>query len=540
MKSVFIIGGYGGFGARLSRRLSKAGWQVLVAGRRLEAAIAFCADIENGLPMRADRTKDLGPLLREHKPDLVIDAAGPFQGNNYRVPLACIGAGVHYLDLADARIFVANISNLDEQAKAAGVCVISGASSVPALSGAVVADLAKSFTRVTAINMAISASNRATAGPSVAASIMSYVGKPLQIWNGGKWSTKTGWHMLRREHFEVEGRKGFHRLTALSDVPDHSILPRALPDRPATSFRAGPEFSFQVLSIWALSWLVRWGVIPSLAALSGWLRFLQAPTNKLGSDRSGMVVEVKGFDGAVGQVARWTLIAENGDGREIPTLAAALLAQKIVAGEMEPGAHAANNLLTLADFKPQFDRLAIYSGRTQMPYTPLYARVLGPKFADLPPAVRDLHTLVGNSGAAGEALVTRGPSFFAGVISAIVGFPRAGTHPLHVSFDEHEGVEHWTREFGATKFSSHLRQDGTYLIERFGPLAFRLLVKGSSEGLTMAVQSWKAFGIPLPRWLGPTTQAREWQNGDVFCFDVAINLPLIGNVVRYQGRLLPL
>jgi hypothetical protein len=53
------------------------------------------------------------------------------------------------------------------------------------------------------------------------------------------------------------------------------------------------------------------------------------------------------------------------------------------------------------------------------------------------------------------------------------------------------------------------------------------------------MHSWTAFGIPMPRWLGPTTQAREWQDGDAFCFDVAINLPLIGNVVRYQGQLLP-
>lgn len=537
MTLVLIIGGYGGFGARLSRRLSKAGWRVLVAGRRLDAARTFCADLQGCDPLRADRTQNLGPLLREYRPDLVIDAAGPFQGSEYHVPSACIAAGVHYLDLADARAFVAEISNLDQKAKEAGVCVISGASSVPALSGAVVADLARSFTRLTAINMAIGASNRATAGPSVAASIMSYVGKPLKVWNGGKWSTRTGWHMLRREHFEIEGHKSFDRLTALSDVPDHTLLPLVLPDRPATSFRAGPEFEFQVLGIWALSWLVKWRVIPSLSSLSGWLRYLQAPTNTLGSDRSGMVVEVKGFDGQIGKVARWTLIAEDGDGPEIPTLAAVTLAQMIAAGEVEPGARDASNLLALSSFQPQFNDLAIFTGRTDRPYTPLYARVLGPKFDGLPKVVRELHNLVGNGGATGEALVTRGPSIFASIVSALMGFPRAGNHPLHVSFDEHEGVEHWTREFGISKFSSHLSQDGDFMIERFGPLAFRLSLDSNTEGLTMAVHSWTAFGIPMPRWLGPTTLAREWQDGDVFCFDVAINLPLIGNIVRYQGRL---
>jgi NAD(P)-dependent dehydrogenase (short-subunit alcohol dehydrogenase family) len=538
MKSVLIIGGYGGFGARLSRRLAAAGWQVLVAGRRLAAAAAFCTEVQGCAPLIADRNQDLGPLLRAHKPDLLIDAAGPFQGNDYALPLACIAAGVHYLDLADARAFVAEIGSLDGAARAAGVCVISGASSVPALSGAVITDLAKDFTRLTAINTTISASNRATAGPSVAASIMSYVGKPLQIWRGGRWSTQTGWHLLRRERFDIAGRQSLNRLTALSDVPDHSIFPTNLTDQPATTFRAGPEFGFQVLGIWALSWLVRWRIIPSLSALSGWLRYLQAPTNKLGSDRSGMVVEVKGFNATGAKVARWTLIAEDGDGPEIPTLAAVLLADMIVDGQVAIGARDASTLLTLSQFQPQFDGLAIYTSRDETPYTPLFARVLGAQFDGLPKAVRDLHTLIGNGGAKGEALVTRGSSVLAGLVSAIMGFPRAGTHPVHVTFDEHKGVEHWTRDFGGSIFSSHLSQNGGRMIERFGPLAFRLAITGEHEGLSMAVQGWTAFGIPMPRWLGPSTQAREWQDGDVFCFDVAINLPVIGMIVRYQGRML--
>jgi uncharacterized membrane protein len=45
--------------------------------------------------------------------------------------------------LADGRQFVAGISSLDALAAAAGLTVISGASSVPALSSAVIADLAR-------------------------------------------------------------------------------------------------------------------------------------------------------------------------------------------------------------------------------------------------------------------------------------------------------------------------------------------------------------------------------------------------------------
>ena len=71
--------------------------------------------------------------------------------------------------------------------------VISGASSVPALSGAVVRHLAGDITQVDAVEMVISASNRAAAGPAVAASILSQVGQPMPMWQGKRWIRRFGW-----------------------------------------------------------------------------------------------------------------------------------------------------------------------------------------------------------------------------------------------------------------------------------------------------------------------------------------------------------
>lgn len=539
MKTVLIIGGYGGFGARLSRRLSKAAWRVVVAGRRLDAAKAFSATVPNCEPVVADRNDDLSPLLNALRPDLVIDAAGPFQGGNYAVPLACIDAKISYLDLADARDFVCGIGALDSAAKSAGVSIVSGASSVPALSGAVVRSLVEGLTKVKAIEMAISASNRATAGPAVSASILSYAGKPVKLWRGGRWHPATGWHMLTRAVFEVEGCKSLNRLTALAEVPDHTILPDMLPDHPSVTFRAGPEFSFQVLGIWALSFLVKWGWIRSLSPLANWLRYLQMPTNALGSDCSAMFVEVKGFEGDRGVVRRWTLIAQNGDGPEIPTLACVILAGMTAAGELAIGARDASTVVSLDQFAPQFESLSIHSQTTQRPYTPLYQRIMGDSFAGLPRSVASLHRIIGNGGANGESIVKRGTSWIAGLICNIMAFPQTGKSSLHVGFEEHNGIERWTRDFGGCKFSSCLSQSGDKLIERFGPLAFRFDLASGDYGLEMVMLGWSALGIPLPLWFAPKSQAREWQDGDDFCFDVHIDLPFIGHLVHYQGRLRP-
>ncbi len=304
MKTVLVLGGYGGFGKRLSVRLARDGWQVLVAGRNGDKAEAVAATLANARALVADRNGDLSPVLQQHRPDLLIDAAGPFQDSGYAVVEACIAHGVHYIDLADARAFVCGIGALNKAAIRAGVTVISGGSSVPALSGAVVRRLADDMETVRSVETSLSASNRATAGASVSAAILSYLGKPVRIWRGRQWRQETGLQSIRRERYAIAGHDPLSRLVALADVPEHEILPAELPGQPATTFRAGPEFGFQLIALWLLSWPVRWGWLRSAVPLARWLLPLQRLTSGLGSDRSAMAVEVKGLHRGAPQVRR--------------------------------------------------------------------------------------------------------------------------------------------------------------------------------------------------------------------------------------------
>lgn len=532
-----VLGGYGGFGARLSRRLATEGWTVLVAGRNGDKAQALARSLPGASGLVADRNGDLDRLLAEQRPFLVIDAAGPFQGSGYHVAEACIRAGVHYIDLADARDFVLGIGALDEAARKAGIVAVCGASSVPALSGAVLRRLAAGLDEVRSVSMALSASSKASAGASVASAILSYVGKPVKLWRGRRWQARTGWQMIKREHYAITGSAPIRRLVALSDVPDHQIVPEALPGRPATTFRAGPEFAFQLVCIWLLGWFVRWGWLTSATRLAPFLLPLQALTSKFGTDRSAMAIDLKGVAQGSAVARRWTLIAEAGDGPDIPTLAAPLIARAILDGRLAPGAQSSEALLQLEDFQPAFDGLAIRHEVTERHYGPLYRRVLGADFERMPAPVRALHGIIGDGGAAGRAIATRGSSPFARLACALAGFPPAGEHALHVDFEEEDGVERWTRDFAGRRFSSELSQSGDLLVERFGPLRFAFALEADETGLRMLMRHWSLFGLRLPLWLAPTSEAREWAEGDDFCFDVAIRLPWFGAVVHYRGWL---
>jgi predicted dinucleotide-binding enzyme len=537
VKHILVLGGYGGFGARLSRRLVDAGYGVIVAGRNLDTAQQFCTSLNNAEPLKADRNGDMASILEAYRPDLVIDAAGPFQNSSYALPYACIDAQIPYIDLADARDFVLDIVSLNTKAEKADVAVISGASSVPALSGAVIRRLIDGLDNVRTIDIAISASNRATAGASVSSAILSYVGKPVRLWRTGRWTKQWGWQSLRQQSIDVGHGKHLSRLVALADVPDHDIFPKTVKGGPAVTFRAGPEFALQTMVLWLCSWPIRWGLFNSLSPVANWLRHLQGLTAKLGSDRSAMVVAVKGFDKEKAIERQWTLIAENGDGPEIPTMAAALIAQMILKGRIKSGARDASDILMLDLFEPLFARLAIKLNSTEKEYIPLSKRVMGDKFDLLPEAVRSMHLICGDGSAQGSATVVRSKNPLAQLICMMMRFPKTGQHNLHVGFEERDGIEHWTRDFGGTRFTSHLSEANGYLVERFGPLRFYFDLPFNAEKLSMLMRKWSIFHIALPIFLAPRSDAHEWQDGDDFCFDVPIALPLIGMIVHYSGRL---
>lgn len=254
-----------------------------------------------------------------------------------------------------------------------------------------------------------------------------------------------------------------------------------------------------------------------------------------------MVVRVFGVAAGRRVERRWTLIAEQGDGPEIPTLAAAILAERILAGAGRSGAIDAGDALTPADFAPSLARLAVRQETREIALPdPLYRRVMAGDFDRLSPVLRTMHSVLRDGGASGHATVVRGRGAVARLVAAVVGFPPSGEHALHVAFSERDGEETWTRDFGGRRFRSRLSQRAGELVERFGPLRFRFALAEEAGTLRMIMRGWSCLGMPLPLALAPRSEAteREDEHGR-FSFDVPIGLPLAGLVVHYRGWLTP-
>ena len=189
---VLILGGYGTFGGRLARLLAdEARLTLVIAGRSPSQAEAFCAAVPTQaimVPAMFDRDGDADAQLAALAPDVVVDASGPFQtyGDPYRLVRAAIARGICYLDLADGSDFVSGIAQFDAEAKARGVFVISGVSSFPVLTAAVVRRLARGMTRVGSISGGIAPSPYAGVGLNVIRAIAGYSGKPVTLVRDGR------------------------------------------------------------------------------------------------------------------------------------------------------------------------------------------------------------------------------------------------------------------------------------------------------------------------------------------------------------------
>jgi len=552
--TVLIVGGYGIFGGRIVELLeNEPRLTLIVAGRSLGRATAFCAKRARAkarlVPAAFDREGDLMQQLAARRPDVLVDASGPFQsygGGQYRVIEACLAQGVHYLDLADGAAFVEGVLAFDADARAAGVYVLSGVSSFPVLTAAVTRRLSEDMARVDLIRGGIAPSPYAGVGENVIRAIAGYAGQPSTVRRDGRSAIGHPFTEQMRLTVAPPGRVPLRNtLFSLVDVPDLRALALLWPDAKTIWMGAGPVPELLHRGLIALSWVVRWRLLPSLLPVARAIHFVSNHVT-WGEHRGGMFVEVEGVDAANVPAKRsWHLLAEGDDGPLIPSMAVEAVIRKALDGRPPaPGARAAVRDIELEDYEKLFEGRTLYTGiRDDLEEgVTLYRRLLGACWDTLPPEIRAMHD--GVTLAEGCARVERGKGLLSRLTALLLGFPEAGNDvPLTVRFDPSPEGETWTRSFAGKAFSSEqfAGRGGSerLLCERFGPLTFAMALVVDGTRMRLVLRRWTAFGVPMPMWFCPRSDSYETVEDGRFRFHVEISHKLTGPIVRYRGWLAP-
>lgn len=522
---VLVIGGSGAFGARLCDLLARDGVDVTIASRSKPDARALA-----GFAHRVfDRN---GPCLGFEAFDVIVDAAGPFHAygdDPYRVAKAALAAGAHYFDLSDNADFCQGISVLDGAAQAAGLCVYSGMSSVPAVSSTAVTALCDGATPLM-IQSAILPGNKAPRGRSVVESILAQTGRAYIEKQGGQDIEVRSWSDPRSYDLGGYCRQGWR-----IEVPDQRLFPDHF-NCPTVTFRAGLEL-----------WLMRYGLagFSFIRSRLGfevrqWMVSVMMLGAKalapFGSDRGGMIVQVILPQGTGFIQKTWLMRAENGDGPYTPAIAVRAACRDM--SGLPVGAGPALSLISLTKIEECFSDLAIETEVRTAQHVPIFRQVLGEDLDRLPMAVRSTHDAVTPRIFKGLASVDRGTGLLARIAALFFGLPptQADTTVMVSKTPTADG-EIWQRSFGRNTFRSFLKPTSRGMSERFGVLTFDLDLQVQADSLHFPVKGGRIGFIPIPRFLLPISIASETVVDGVFHFDVLLKAPTGAVLVHYKGWL---
>ena len=550
-KRIVLVGASGVFGQRLAAMIARWPDVVLVlAARNLAPLEALAAELAKTRPAAKIEVAPLDRLdpqgLAGLGPWAVVDAAGPFQGQDHAFPRAVLKARAHYIDLADARDFVGGFETaLDAESRAARRWAITGASSTPALSHAALDAMTTGWTRIDRVEAAISPGARAPRGLSVIRAILAWAGGPVRVFSQGHWTVHPGWSDLRRIPFPGLGR----RWTSLAETPDLDLLPARFHVRRDAIFRAGLELPVLHLGLWALSLLRRARLAPTLEPLAVVLGEMAGVVAPLGSDRGGMVVSAEGLDArGAPRLARWSLCAEAGSGPHTPAAPAAASLRALLDGKLgDPRATPCVGLVELDAILHELRGLPIRTRlETQSPETPgLFPRLLGEPWRALSPTVQRAHAGVETVTLTGQAR-GRGAPGLPALVRRLQGLPPAGVHATTVTITPTRDGERWTRWFGDRTFSSVIapaKDDPWTFEETLAPLTFRFTAAPYPGGFSWIFEGWRLGPIPLPRAWAPRVRARTFARADsngepVYRFRVLVAHPWLGVIFGYAGRLM--
>ncbi|MBV4546317.1 saccharopine dehydrogenase family protein [Pseudomonas triticicola] len=338
---VMVVGGYGNFGSIVCRHLAQMSEiELLLSGRDARKLQRKVAELQaqSGRACEGWCGDAMGAgfqaALRELNIQLVVHTGGPFQGQSYAVAESYIGAGVNYCDLADCRTFVNGIAVLDARAREAGVALLSGCSSVPTLSSAIIDQQRSRFARIDSIEHGISSSAKMP-GLSTVEGVLAYAGKPIKQLKNGQVHEVLGWLDLTLRTMPQLGT----RVLANVDVPDMDIFARRYGAQ-TLRFKAGAGLKLGGVANALLAQALRFGLVRDHVRWAARLHRLGTRFERFGDGKSAMYIDVQGI-GVDDQPLSMTvqLTALNDKGPEIPSCAAVALASKMARGYApQPGA----------------------------------------------------------------------------------------------------------------------------------------------------------------------------------------------------------
>jgi saccharopine dehydrogenase-like NADP-dependent oxidoreductase len=280
----------------------------------------------------------------------VVNALGPFQTRDHlAIAARCAALGVHYIDPADNREYMAEFMRLGREAREHGALLVTGAGAAPAVTGALTGLLLSDhFTRINEIHIFVTPGMGDQRELAIARSILAHSG-PLRVKQGGRWREQHWWEQPLTVRFPdpIGRRRGY-----LCDLPELELFTKHFEARTVTT-RAGfaPGMLNRILS--GLASMRRNGKANGLSRTATALVRVAARMTSAHANTAAVRVAVQGLRRGVEEEHVVCLVGRDGAG---PAIAAApilaLLHKWLDHGVRDDGAVTCVGLLKFEDLKP--------------------------------------------------------------------------------------------------------------------------------------------------------------------------------------------
>jgi saccharopine dehydrogenase-like NADP-dependent oxidoreductase len=353
-RRIVILGGYGEFSHRVAAGVAALPEAECVLGLPPGAqATSFASRI--GVPFMVLDPNEPSSLYRLLEGTFaVVNVHGPFATREHlTVAARCAALGVHYVDPADSREYLAAFARLAREAREHNALLVTGAGAAPAVTTALAGLLADEFDRVNEIHIFLTPGMDDQRELATARAVLEQAANPVRVKENGRWRKQHWWQHPQTVRFPrpVGRRRGY-----LCDLPDPELLARQFGARTITA-RAGfaPGFLNFVLAM--LAFLRRRGWVQRLSPMTAWLVRTAARVTRAHVDAAGIRVAMSGNRRSTEEEHVVYLIARDGAG---PAIAAApmltLVRKWLEQGVQQTGAVTCVDLLRFGDLKPELAR----------------------------------------------------------------------------------------------------------------------------------------------------------------------------------------
>lgn len=306
LRRVIVLGGLGLFGRTAAEQLRRFGVRVQTATR----------GVSGDLQVDANDPASIRSVLRTG--DIVLDAAGPFYARSMALIESAIQIGFDVVDLNDDLRYAESVVGLELRIEAAGIRVLSSASSVSAVTAAVVKHSGIAEPR--RVTTFLAPASRHTANAGAALSLIRCAGQQVRVFRDGQLQTRVGWGEPRL--FSMPQPVG-PICGRLFESADANYLPRIWPTLRDVAMYVDTNTvgGNSLLQLATYSSAVR-KLMERSIRLGTWL------ARKFGSSAGGIGYEI---ETANGRVANYALVAEQNS--FVVAVAPAVLAVRAIAND---------------------------------------------------------------------------------------------------------------------------------------------------------------------------------------------------------------